>query len=398
MDNYKIQSVIDMQNKFYPFTINSKPLETLLFQGGMGVDISTFKLAKACSDIGMAGTISTTASNYIKELKESLSEKINGIIGLNNLHPTTGYDEHYEVGKNLDFIATAAGVGKDILIRLKSQSIFNKEYFTIPLFSSIKQVINNLKRDPGYIILETTDAGGHNGVGKGFEETIEEYKEAINSGELVKGNNKVILAGGIRKPEDHLKALSAGFDASQLGSMLLLSEEANIDDNYRNLIINSNDVGNIPSPAGLVGSGYFNEGVMKRVLKGESIPKKCLKPGQHCLKDCSKINISAETGGIEQEVGDYCIKSALDNLHNSSHPDDCLYFCGKNPQELFIVPYLKENNLSSLPVKEIIKQFLVGVYDHAFDYLSDKQRFFLEEKLNFYKQNPLNLSAKILAQ
>ena len=359
-NDFKIQAVLDLQNKFFPLKVNGKNLETLLFQGGMGVDISTFDLAKACSDIGLVGTISTTASNYIDELTDKLKElpeKFSGILGLNNLYPTTGYGEHYDLGKkfNLDFIATAAALGRDVLSRMAEQDINSVyEYFTIPLVSAVKQVKSYLRKDPGFIILENVDAGGHNGVGSCFEETIDEFKHAIKSGNLVKGNNKIICAGGIRTPEDHLKVLSAGFDAVQLGSLLLLSGEANVYDSYRNLLINSkdDDVVNIPSPAGLAGSGFVNEGIMKRVMSGEKIPKKCIKPNNNCLLDCNKISFSAQAGGIEQEVGDYCIKKSLDNLHDSEgNPDDSLYFCGKNPEKLFIIPYLKEKNISSLPVK-----------------------------------------------
>ena len=404
-EKYKIQSVVDLFQKYFPFEINGKSLETLIFQGGMAIDISVIDLAMASGRAGCAGTIAATGTRYRKKIKQLDLSKLDFIVGINNLVKGSDYEKNYELGRNIgaDYIASGAGMSKEVLRRIKGQAKYLNDsyhYWTIPIVSAVDQLHGHIKRNGTYIVLETMDAGGHNGHGVGFESTLEQYKNA----EIDKKGMKIILGGGIRTPVDFVRALDAGFDAVQIGTSFLLAEEANTDDFFKNLILNAKpgDVGNVASPAGFAGKGFRNEGVMKRCLKGIDSPKRdcigSLKYG--CITNCNHILDSAKLAGIENP-GDYCLGRALyqaQSIAKNEYESGGLYFCGARPENLFIINHLKAEGRKSFPARIIVGKFLEGVFDSVLDQygLEDKHRLFLEQRFKTYQINkPEKLSGKI---
>lgn len=404
-EKYKIQSVIDLFLKYFPFKINGKSLETLIFQGGMAIDISVTDLGMACGRAGCAGTIATTGTRYRNNIKELDLSKLDFIVGINNLVKGSDYEKNYKLGRDIgaDYIASGAGMSKEVLKRIRGQAEHLNDsyhYWTIPIVSSVDQLSGHIKRNGSYIVVETMDAGGHNGLGVGFESTLERYKKA----EIDKKDMKIILGGGIRTPVDFVRALDAGFDAVQIGTSFLLAEEVNTDDFFKDLIINAKpgDVGNVASPAGFAGKGFRNEGVMKRCLKGiDSSKRDCadsLKYG--CLIDCTHILDSAKIAGIDNP-GDYCLGRALyqaPNIAKNEYEPGALYFCGARPENLFIIDHLKAEGRKSFPARIIVGKFLEGVFDSILnqDGLGDNHRNFLESSFKTYQMNkPEKLSGKI---
>ena len=266
-------------------------------------------------------------------------------------------------------------------------------YWTIPIVTSVNQLSGHIKRNTGYVILETTDAGGHNGIGVGFEDTIEQYKHS----KIDKKLTKIIFAGGVRTPEDFIKVLGAGFDAVQMGTLFLLAKETNTNQYFKNLVLNAKqgDVGNVVSPAGLPGKGFVNEGVMLRSLKGIDSPKTdCLDSRvKGCILNCEHLAESAKVAGIDNP-GDYCLGKALyqaaakDPVNKKIYPSGALYFCGAEPERLFISEYMKHTNKTSLPAKVIVGKFLCGVFDAILDNkgMEDKHRRFLEYSYSQYQK------------
>lgn len=396
----KIQSVLDLFKTFFPFQINGKNLETLIFQGGLGVDISTIKLATAVAETGSAGTIATSLSLLRAETKKYVANEnilgINNLVGLLDYEGNENYESNYELGKaiNADYIFSGAGISREVTSRIINQADFlnKKHYWTIPIVSLVSQIqkyfeINKrtLKhRRVGIISLENGDAGGHNHrIAKGFEETLEEFKAA----KIDKQGEKIIFAGGIRTPNHVVRILDAGFDAVQIGSLCLLMNETNIFENYRNLVLNAKkgDVGNIVSPAGLPAKGFVNEGVMKYAMNGVVSRKlSCkYKMDEGCFADCSHIGISAEFAEVKNP-GDYCIKLALWQLHTEKtmYKPGAVHFCGSEPEKLFIIDYMKQKKVNSLPARTIIGKLLSGVFDSIMNEegLKDEHRKFLEKQ------------------
>lgn len=408
----KIESIINLFKEYFPFQINNKNLETLIFQGGMGVDVSTIDLATAVSETGSGGVIATTLSKKKDELIKKFNDvKKKGIIGFNNLVSALDYETNYNLGLRLgsDFIFSGAGISREVINRIKGQSNYLKQnhYFTIPIISTIDQLKsyfklnkNNQHREAGIICFENSDAGGHNNPDSlGFEESLEQFKETY----IDKKGDKIICAGGIRTPKQGIMALNAGYDAIQLGTLFLLADESNTTEKHKQLILNAKkgDVGNIPSPAGLPAKGFVNEGVIKYSINGIDSPKLdyCKDNNElGCFANCNNIKQSGRSIGIENP-GDYCIKTALYQLNNNRtiYENGPVYFSGSRPEELFIINYMKEKNLTSLPTKMIIGKFLVGMFDSIMNSegLKDEHRYFLEKQ---YKTFTNQFKAKILTK
>jgi len=411
----QIQSVLDLFKKFFPFQINGKNLETLIVQGGMAVDISTINLAKAMGETGSAGTIATTLTEEIEKIKQFQPNEniigINNLVGVLDYEGNVNYESNYELGKQIgaDYIASGAGMTSNVLKRIINQADFldKKHYWTIPIVSRMSQVEAYFKvnkktqqhRRVGMIIIENDESGGHSSSeAKGFEETIEDAKEA----NIDKKGEKVIFAGGIRTPKNVVQALDAGFDAIQIGSLLLNSDEVNIFDNYKNMVLNAKkgDVKKVVSPSGFHAKGFANEGVMRYAMKGQNSLKMICKddPEAGCFANCNRMEASAKAAGIET-YGDYCINLALKQLHTQKqiYKAGALYFCGKEPEKIFTRELMKEKNLNSLPTKLIIGKLLSGVYKSIMngDGLKDEHRIFLETQNKLY-QNATEFKGKIL--
>ena len=144
-ENFKIQSIVDLFISNFNFNMNGKTLETLIFQGGMGVDVSGLKLATAVAKTGSAGTISTTLSVNKDDLAQL---DPNLLIGINNLVLAIDYEDNYALGEksNADFIASGAGLTKSVFKRAKNQTVHlgEKHYWTIPIISSVSQLPKRL--------------------------------------------------------------------------------------------------------------------------------------------------------------------------------------------------------------------------------------------------------------
>jgi len=409
-ENFKIQSIVDLFISNFNFNMNGKTLETLIFQGGMGVDVSGLKLATAVAKTGSAGTISTTLSVNKDDLAQL---DPNLLIGINNLVLAIDYEDNYALGEksNADFIASGAGLTKSVFKRAKNQTVHlgEKHYWTIPIISSVSQLPKRLFNNLGYIILENTDSGGHNGDGLGFEGTLEEYRNAS----LDKGINKIIFAGGVRTPTDLVKVIDHGFDAAQLGTAFLGSIEANYGPEYKAMVINAGepgmpDVTRIPSVSGLAASG-FPIGVIEGVLRGEQFPRyDCADSRTNgCLADCNNIRISGEKIGLDPNIiGNYCILRALRSANEGNrHGYAPLVFSGMHPEKLMLKQWSRDRK--PIPASEIIGRFLIGAFDaiadgsfRTQDYqgkITDDQRAFLVGQFQQYQQREnQTLTAKIL--
>jgi nitronate monooxygenase len=409
----KIQAMIDLFKLYFPLKINNKPLETLIIQGGMGVDISTDRLAAAVSMTGSIGTISTTMTAYKNRYSEFDLMGSNNITFLNNLVKANDYEEHYKLGERIgvDGMVSGAGISKEITRRIKNQRKHLNDrfhYWTIPIISSMSQLPGRLKRNCGIIILENTGAGGHNGEGKELEETLDEIyclKHPIS-----KEGNIIIGAGEFGNPLNFIRGINVGFDAIQIGSLFLGATETNIDDRYRLLIINSQagDAGKVASPAYFPATGLLHEGIAKKSLNGidsEKLPCGAIK-GEGCLELCEGVQLSAKACGYTHKIGDYCIWQALRALNpdNNSHYDP-LYFSTLRPEKMPLKRWAQGR--ASIPAKEIIRRLLSESFDIILDGSYQKKGFsgkitavhqsILEESYRAHKNKPA-YSAKILSE
>lgn len=356
-------------------------------QGGMGVGISLSKLAGAVAKAGGIGIISTAqigfkkdsydkdphGSNieaigeYIAEAKE-LAE--GGIVGVNIMVATTGYEEYVRaaVKAGADIVVSGAGLPLNL-----PELVENSDTKIAPIVSSkkaamviVRQWQKHYNRLPDMIVIEGPFAGGHLGFSKeDIDSYIEETKfyetdsvssekdgvvsateTAVNDAaeqsvnrtisanydaeikqildyidEVCKENNvhiPVVVGGGVfdRSDADHYMGLGA--DGVQIATRFVATHECDADEKYKLAYINAKkeDVVIVKSPVGMPGRAIKNA-FLERVKSGERIMGKC----RHCVKTCNPATTP------------YCISQALINAAIGK-VDEGLIFCGGNVEKI----------------------------------------------------------------
>ena len=334
-------------------------------QGGMGVGISLSKLAGAVAKAGGIGIISTAqigfkkdsydkdphGSNieaigeYISEAKE-LAE--GGIVGVNIMVATTGYEEYVKaaVAAGADIVVSGAGLPLNL-----PELVENSDTKIAPIVSSkkaamviIKQWQRHYNRFPDMIVIEGPFAGGHLGFSKeDIDSYIEETKfyedgNSVNRtisanydaeikqildyiDEVCKENNvhiPVVVGGGVfdRSDADHYMGLGA--DGVQIATRFVATHECDADEKYKLAYINASkeDVVIVKSPVGMPGRAIKNA-FLERVKSGERIMGKC----RQCVKTCNPATTP------------YCISQALINAAIGK-VDEGLIFCGGNVEKI----------------------------------------------------------------
>lgn len=158
-------------------------------------------------------------------------------------------------------------------------------------------------------------------------QTVEEYGDRHGK------HIPVAAAGGIDTPEAVSRMFSLGFDAVQVASRFVTTEECDADIRYKESYLHAGkeDIVLVKSPVGMPGRAIQNR-LMEQVAAGKKFPPKhCYQ----CLKSCNPAEIP------------YCITEAL--MHAADgNVDQALLFCGANAY--------KQEKLET--VKEVIENLL----------------------------------------
>ena len=111
-----------------PLKIGDLEIKVPIIQGGMGIQVSTSKLAVAVADCGAAGTISSVGlamgnsqetADFKASSREALRNEVKeakamtkGVVGVNILVALSDYAEHAKIAAEAgaDFIAAGAGL------------------------------------------------------------------------------------------------------------------------------------------------------------------------------------------------------------------------------------------------------------------------------------------------
>ncbi|MBT6715099.1 MAG: nitronate monooxygenase, partial [Elusimicrobiaceae bacterium] len=117
-----------MPNKLKPLIIGDLKINIPIFQGGMGVKVSTAPLVSAVANCGGAGTIASVGlfdglnkktAKFVQESSDSLRKEIrktkkltNGVFGVNIMVALSNYEELVKVSvqEEADFIVSGAGL------------------------------------------------------------------------------------------------------------------------------------------------------------------------------------------------------------------------------------------------------------------------------------------------
>ena len=327
-----------------------------IIQGGMGVGVSSSKLATAVANAGGIGVISAaqlgyTEDDFIKNPVEAnlraLKKHItiakasapNGIIGVNVMVATNYYEEHVKVAieAGVDLIISGAGLPTMLPKIVKGTSVK-----IAPIVSSLKAIKVILKLwdkhnnvAPDLVVIEGPKAGGHLGFkleeledenfdfNKTIVDIIDETKKYAD-----KYNKEipVVVAGGVFDGYDIAKYLKLGANGVQMATRFVVTEECDASQSFKDAYLNCSvhDIQIVKSPVGMPGRAIRNPFVKRTLTEREKITH-CY----NCLTPCNPANTP------------YCISKALINAVNGN-VDEGLIFCGENASRLTKMTTVKD--------------------------------------------------------
>ncbi|MEQ8153773.1 MAG: nitronate monooxygenase family protein [Clostridiaceae bacterium] len=339
-----------------PLRIGNLVARLPIVQGGMGVGVSSSKLAAAVAANGGIGVISgaqigyteddfekdplkanlRALKNHIKTAKENAK---GGIIGVNLMVALKNYEELTKaaIEAGVDIIISGAGLPSHLPKFAKGSDVK-----LAPIVSSLKGANVILKLwdkhhgvAPDMLVVEGPKAGGHLGFSKediesgniDFDKSISDIVELVKTYELKYNKSiPVIAAGGVFDGYDAAKYLKLGASGVQIATRFVATEECDAHINFKNAYINSKkeDIVIVKSPVGMPGRAIKNAFVDKVSKERETITK-CF----NCLVPCNP----KETP--------YCITKALINAVEGN-VDEGLIFCGENAYKIKKMYTVKE--------------------------------------------------------
>ena len=203
-----------------------------IIQGGM-IWCSGWELASAVSNAGGLGLIGSGSMypdilrQHIQKCKTATDKPFGVNIPL--LYPQT--DEHIKIilEEGVKIVFTSAGNPKKYTSFLKENGII-----VVHVIANVKFANKCEEAGVDAIVAEGFEAGGHNGL----EETttmclIPQVKDAVSL--------PLIAAGGIGSGRAMLAAFSLGAEGVQIGSRFAASIESSAHDDFKNVIVDTNE-------------------------------------------------------------------------------------------------------------------------------------------------------------
>lgn len=316
-----------MKTKLPDLIIGDLRINPPIIQGGMGVRVSTAKLAAAVANEGALGVLASVGlgdekeseKDYTASSEKALREQIRrarsltkGYIGVNIMFVLTNYESLVKASseESVDLIISGAGLP----LRLPSY-VGNSNVKLVPIVSSRRAAeiicetwLRKYKRLPDAIIVEGPLAGGHIGfkfseiipeITTSLEYLLKETLEVISKYRVNGKNIPLITAGGIFTGKDIARMLKLGASGVQIATRFVCTHECEVAQAYKDAYLKSTeeDIIVILSPVGLPGRVIKNSFV-ERIEGGEKIKFRC---PYKCLKTCDPQTVN------------YCIADALVN-------------------------------------------------------------------------------------
>ncbi|MEY4571236.1 MAG: hypothetical protein RLZ10_429 [Bacteroidota bacterium] len=203
-----------------------------LIQAGM-IWCSGWELASAVSNAGGLGIIGS-GSMYPEILDEQIHKcklATNKPFGVNLPMLYPDIDKHIQtiIKHRVPIVFTSAGNPKTWTSYLKDHGII-----VVHVVSSLKFALKAQEAGVDAIVAEGFEAGGHNGR----DETTTFCLIPIVAKEILV---PLIAAGGIGTGRGMLAAMNLGADAVQIGSRFITTPESSAHQNFKDLIIHSNE-------------------------------------------------------------------------------------------------------------------------------------------------------------
>ncbi len=207
-------------------------IEYPIVQAGM-IWASGWRLASAVSNAGALGIIGS-GSMYPEVLRSHIQQckvATNKPFGVNVPLLYPDIEKHIQViiEEKVPIVFTSAGNPKTWTSTLKQHGIT-----VVHVVSSSKFALKAQDAGCDAVVAEGFEAGGHNGR----EETT---TMVLIPAVCAAVNIPVLAAGGIATGRQMLAAMVLGADGVQVGSRFVASEEASSHENFKNLVIHSNE-------------------------------------------------------------------------------------------------------------------------------------------------------------
>lgn len=205
-------------------------IEYPIIQGGMAW-VATHELAAAVSQAGGLGIIA--AGNAPKEVVRdeirAVKKMTNKPFGVNIMLLSPFVDEVVDtvLEEGVPVVTTGAGNPGKYLERFKERNIK-----VIPVVPSVALAKRMEKEGVDAVIVEGTEAGGHIGELTTFA-LVPQVVDAVSL--------PVIAAGGIADARGFVAAFALGAEGVQMGTRFVLSTEAKVHENYKNLLLKAKD-------------------------------------------------------------------------------------------------------------------------------------------------------------
>jgi len=294
-----------------------------LIQGGMSIRVSTSSLAIPVANCGGIGVIGGSGIP-VEELQEDIrkaKKNSDGIIGVNIMYAMKDFYDIVigSIEAGIDMIITGAGFSRDIFKIGREHNTPIVMIVSSPAFARLAE-----KLGAAAVVVEAKEAGGHLGTDLPLREVFPPIREVVK-------NIPLIAAGGITNGYEMAEIMDKyGADGIQIASRFVLSEECDVDDNFKQAFLDAekDDIVLTSSPVGLPGRA-INTPFVKAKNAGEDMTtKKC---EYVCLKKCDHH---------------YCINERL-KMARDGNIEEGLVFSGENTYKM--------NEI--LPVAEIFNQF-----------------------------------------
>jgi nitronate monooxygenase len=319
-----------------------------IIQGGMGVKVSSSRLAGAVAANGGIGTIASVGlacdhplfdgGNYFDVNEIAMSEAVeaarasapDGVIAVNCMTALTDYDRQVKSAcrAGVDIIFSGAGLP----MKLPEYTKDFPDVALVPIVSSVRAadlVIRKWKKQydrlPDAIAVETPlYAGGHLGATRMEHVTDAAFSLEHVIPEIVKylednfeADIPVIGGGGIWDRADMDGIFALGARGVQMGTRFVCTVECDASDRFKQAYIDAKeeDIAVIMSPVGIPGRALKTP-FLEKYISGEPQSKPCMAA---CLSHCKYLE-SGET---------FCIAHALVDAYLGDW-DNGLFFAGSN--------------------------------------------------------------------
>ncbi len=295
-----------------------------LIQGGMSIRVSTAALSAPVAECGGIGVIGGSGLPGEELRKDILKAKsmTDGIVAVNIMYAMKDFYNlvMVSIDAGIDMIITGAGFSRDIF---KIGREHNVPIVMIVSSPGIAKLAERL--GAAAIIVEACEAGGHLGTDQPLREIFPPIRDVITKVPL-------IAAGGITNGYEMAEMMDKyGADGIQIASRFVLSEECDVDDNFKQAFLDAKkeDIVLTSSPVGMPGRA-INTNFVSSLAKGTIEKAKTCE--WKCLKKCDHH---------------YCISERLMAARDGKI-DEGLFFSGANTYKMDKI----------LPVAEIFKQFV----------------------------------------